>query len=176
MIIAREFTDVVDYEKGMERIDPTLMKNVLELSSRYDYGKYTERDVKSALSEDYPDSEDFGALLSPAAEPFLEEMAVRAREETRKHFGNSVIIFTPLYASNYCTNRCVYCGFSGDNKINRAKLTGKEIDEEMEAIASTGMQEILLLTGESRQHSDPGYIEDLVERATEHFSDRKSVV
>lgn len=166
----RDFTDVVDYGEGMEYIDPTLMKDVLEFSSKYDYNRYTERDVKSALSADYPDSEDFGALLSPAAEPFLEEMAVRAREETRKHFGNSVIIFTPLYASNYCSNQCVYCGFSSKNVIHRAKLTGDEIDREMEAIASTGMQEILLLTGESRHHSGPDYIEDLVRRATKHFS------
>lgn len=166
----REFTDVVDYEEGMERIDPTLMKNVLERSSEFNYNDYTERDVEAALSNDNLNSEDFGALLSPAAVPFLEEMAHRAREETRKHFGNSVIIFTPLYASNYCTNQCVYCGFSDINKIHRAKLTGDEIDREMEAIASTGMQEILLLTGESRLHSGPNYIKDLVKRATKHFS------
>ncbi|MGI6472374.1 MAG: 2-iminoacetate synthase ThiH [Candidatus Methanomethylophilaceae archaeon] len=170
MIITRDFTDAVDYEEGMEYIDPTLMESVLELSSRYRPENYTKRDVKSALSENYPDSEDFGALLSPAAEPFIEDIAVRAREETRKHFGNSVIIFTPLYASNYCTNQCIYCGFSNRHDIHRAKLTGDEIDREMEAIASTGMQEILLLTGESRHHSGPDYIEDLVKRATNHFS------
>ncbi len=166
----REFTDATDYEEDMEHIDSTILKDVLKRSSEYNPDVYTNRDVKSALSKDSLDSEDFGALLSPAAVPFLEEMAHRAREETRKHFGNSVIIFTPLYASNYCTNQCVYCGFGSRNKIQRAKLTGDEIDKEMEAIASTGMQEILLLTGESRIHSGPEYIEDLVKRATEHFS------
>lgn len=170
MTITRDFTDVVDYEDGMEYIDPTLMKNVLEISSHYNPDKYTERDVKAALSEDYPGIEDFGALLSPAAEPFLEDIAVRAREETRKHFGNSVILFTPLYASNYCSNQCVYCGFSSKQKIHRAKLSDEELDKEMEAIASTGMQEILLLTGESRLHSEPDYIENLVKKATEYFS------
>lgn len=166
----RGFTDVTDYDESMEYIDSSVMKEVLERSSEYNPDVYTERDVKTALSKDNLDSEDFGALLSPVAVPFLEDIAQRAREETRKHFGNSVIIFTPLYASNYCTNQCVYCGFSDKNIIHRAKLTDDEIDEEMEAIASTGMQEILLLTGESRIHSGPDYIEDLVKRATKHFS------
>ncbi|MGE0015185.1 MAG: 2-iminoacetate synthase ThiH [Candidatus Methanomethylophilaceae archaeon] len=166
----RDYTDADDYEEGMEHIDPDLMTRVLERTSEYRPDDYSESDVLGALSSDSVGPEDFAALLSPAAEPLLENMARRAREETMKHFGNSVSIFTPLYASNYCSNRCVYCGFNSANDIKRAKLVGGEIDREMEAIACTGLREILLLTGESRVHSNPDYIADLVARASRHFS------
>ena len=166
----KDFTDAEDYEEGMEYIDPALMKSVLERASKYDQNSYNNRDVLAALGSESLNESDFGALLSLAAEPYIEQIAKRAREETIKHFGNSVNIFTPLYASNYCSNKCIYCGFNNTNKIHRAKLVGDEIDREMKAIASTGLQEILLLTGESRKHSNPDYIEDLVKRASKYFS------
>lgn len=143
----RDFTDAEDYEEDMEYIDPGLMKGVLERFTKYDQDSYSNDDVLSAIKSDNLSEKDFGALLSPAAEPFLEQIAERAREETMKHFGNTVSIFTPLYASNYCSNECVYCGFNRTNKIHRAKLIGDEIDIEMKAIASTGLQEILYSQG-----------------------------
>ena len=73
--------------------------------------------------------------LSPAALPLLEDIAQAARVETRKHFGNSVYMFTPIYIANYCENYCIYCGFNCHNKINRAQLNEEEIDKEMAAIA-----------------------------------------
>ena len=81
-------------------------------------------------------------------------MAQLAQQETRKHFGNSVYMFTPIYISNYCENYCIYCGFNCRNKIQRAKLTYEEIEKEMEAIAATGLEEILILVGESRKQSN----------------------
>ena len=100
----------------------------------------------------------------------LEEIAVKAREETRKHFGNSVCMFTPIYTSNYCQNNCVYCGFNIHNKIRRACLTPDEVGIEMAAIAESGLKEILILTGESRTRSDVDYIGMCVEKASEYFS------
>ena len=82
------------------------------------------------------------------------KIAQAAQKETRKHFGNSVYMFTPIYIANYCENYCIYCGFNCHNKIRRAKLNAEEIDKEMAAIAKTGLQEILILTGESRKYSD----------------------
>ena len=79
--------------------------------------------------------EDFKALLSPAAEPFLEQMAQKASIETSKHFGNTVYMFTPLYIANYCENYCVYCGFNCYNHIQRMKLTMEQIEHEMKIIA-----------------------------------------
>ena len=113
--------------------------------------------------------EDFAALLSPAAAPFLEQMAQRAQAETRKHFGNSVQMFTPLYIANYCENYCIYCGFNCHNKIRRAKLDMDEIEQELKAIAATGLQEILMLTGESRSMSPVSYIGEAVKLARKYF-------
>lgn len=92
----------------------------------------------------------FKALLSPAAAPYLEQMARKAENETKKHFGNTVYIFTPIYIANYCQNYCIYCGFNCYNNIHRKKLSFEEIEHEMKVIADTGMEEILILTGESR--------------------------
>ena len=115
-------TDHMEYMEGMERIDSDIMEKVLNEMNDYDYSGYTAADVRAALSHDNCTVEDFKALLSPAAEPFLEKMAERARLETQKHFGNTVYLFTPLYIANYCENYCVYCGFNCYNDIRRMKL------------------------------------------------------
>ena len=96
-------------------------------------------------------------------------MAQRAQQETRKHFGNSIYMFTPLYIANYCENYCIYCGFNCHNKIRRAKLNFEQIEQEMQAIAATGLEEILLLTGESRKMSDVEYIGEACKIAKKYF-------
>ena len=167
--MTRMWTDAEDYHPGMEAIDSDIMDTVLSEVKGFDPSSYTESDVRRALSGD-PGIEGFAALLSPAAGDMLEEIAVRAREETRKHFGNSVCMFTPIYTSNYCQNNCVYCGFNIHNKIRRACLTPDEVDIEMAAITESGLKEILILTGESRTRSDVDYIGMCVEKASEYFS------
>ena len=163
--------DHMKYLPGMEVLEEsTVMDEVITRMNAYDYEKYTAKDVMRALNKDVLDPEDFGALLSPAAFPFLEQMAHRAQLETRKHFGNSVNMFTPIYIANYCENYCIYCGFNCHNKIRRARLNEEEIDHEMAAIAETGLQEILILTGESPSMSDVKYIGEACK------IDRKSVV
>lgn len=154
---------------GMEQIDSDMLDSVISAMNTYDYTKYTDRDVRAALGKDSLSPEDFAALLSPAAEPFLEEMAQRAKVETRKHFGNSIALFTPLYIANYCENYCIYCGFNCHNKIRRAKLTIEEVEKEMQAIAETGLQEVLILTGESRKMSDVDYIAAACASAKKYF-------
>ena len=161
--------DPMEYAPEMEQIDSTIYDEVLRRREEYDYNRYTAADVRRALDADHRTPEDFAALLSPAAAPFLEEMAQKAQLETRKHFGNSVYLFTPLYISNYCENYCVYCGFNCHNKIRRAKLDMEGICKEMEAIAQTGLEEILILTGESRKMSDVDYIADACRIAREYF-------
>ena len=93
------------------------------------------RMYRRAIYKDNRTPEDFAALLSPAALPFLEEIAQMAQKETRKHFGNSIMMFTPLYIANYCENYCIYCGFNCHNKIRRAKLDAEGIEREMVEIA-----------------------------------------
>ena len=162
--------DPMKYLDGMEAIDSDVMDKVLAAVENYDYTRYTAADVRNALNKDTLSPEDFAALLSPAAFPFLEEMAHKAQHETRKHFGNSVCMFTPLYIANYCENECVYCGFNCKNKIHRARLTYEEIDQELSAIAKTGLKEILILTGESRHMSDVEYIGEALKLARKYFS------
>ncbi len=162
--------DHMKYLPDMEVLeDSDIGEQVVSRMKAYDYNKYTADDVKRALEAEYLSTEDFGALLSPAAEPFLEQMARRATIETGKHFGSSVCLFTPLYIANYCENYCIYCGFNCHNKIRRAKLDYDGIRREMEAIAKTGMEEILILTGESRKMSDVEYIGKACEIAHEYF-------
>ena len=161
--------DHMTYLPGMEDPHSDIMDKVIDAMNHYDYEKYTEADVRRALAHDNRTPEDFAALLSPAALPLLEEIAQEARRETRKHFGNSVYMFTPLYIANYCENYCIYCGFNCHNKINRAMLNPEQIEKEMKAIAETGLQEILILTGESRAKSDVKYIGEACKIARKYF-------
>ncbi|WP_415931419.1 2-iminoacetate synthase ThiH [Zhenpiania hominis] len=160
----------MEYWPEMEVLEEsTVMDQVLEAMEAYDYNAYTAQDVIRALNKENRGPEEFKALLSPAAEPFLEEMARLATLETRKHFGNSVYLFTPLYISNYCENYCIYCGFNCHNKIRRARLDEAQIEKELKAIAATGLEEILILTGESRAKSDVAYIGEACKLARKYF-------
>ena len=161
--------DPMEYLPGMEKIESEICEKVISQMKAYDASKYTPRDVRMALEHETCTVEDFKALLSPAAEPFLEQMAQRARMETSKHFGNTVYLFTPLYIANYCENYCVYCGFNCYNDIHRMKLTPEQIEHEMQVIASSGMEEILILTGESRVQSDIKYIGEACKLARKYF-------
>lgn len=159
----------MEYLPGMEVLDSDLKDRVLAEMGSYDYTRYTAADVKAALEHTTCSLEDFKALLSPAAVPFLEEMARKAHGETQRHFGNTVYLFTPLYIANYCENYCVYCGFNCYNHIQRMKLTMEQIQHEMEIIAQSGMEEILILTGESRAQSDVAYIGEACKLARKYF-------
>lgn len=161
--------DHMTYLEGMEVLDSDIDKRVIEAAKAYDSDKYTAKDVRRALLHTNKTPEDFGALLSPAAMPFLEEIAQQAQQETRKHFGNSIYMFTPIYIANYCENYCIYCGFNCHNKIRRAKLNAEEIEKEMQEIAKTGLQEILILTGESPKMSDIHYIGEACKIARKYF-------
>ena len=161
--------DHMKYMSGMEVIESDILDEVISKMNFYNSNKYTANDVRASLQKETISVEDFGALLSPAALPLLEDIAKRAKLETRRHFGNSIQMFTPLYIANYCENYCIYCGFNCHNKINRAKLTSEEIEKEMETIAKTGLQEILLLTGESRSMSDVSYIGEACKLARKYF-------
>ena len=147
--------DHMKYMPGMEDIGSEILDQVVDAMHAYDYDKYTAADVKQAIAHSSRTPEDFAALLSPAALPFIEEIAQAAQIETRKHFGNSVYMFTPIYIANYCENYCIYCGFNCHNK--------------MQAIAETGLQEILILTGESRNKSTVEYIGNACKIARKYF-------
>lgn len=115
------------------------------------------------------EARDFMALLSPAASPYLEDMARLAREVTLRQFGRAVQLFTPLYLANYCTNQCVYCGFNTKNHIHRSMLTMEEVEAEGKAIAATGLRNILLLTGDAPKLTGPDYIAEAARRLRPYF-------
>lgn len=162
-------TSHMKYLDGMEVLDSEIDKLVIQAAGEYDAERYTASDVERAIYSTNRGPEDFAALLSPAAIPFLEEIAGAAQAETRKHFGNSIYMFTPVYIANYCDNYCIYCGFNCHNKIRRAKLNTEEIEKEMQQIAATGLQEVLILTGESPSMSDIHYIGEACKIARKYF-------
>lgn len=166
---ARRLPDHMAYQEGMEVLQSAMLEQVCQQRREYDYQKYTAADVQRALAHDQRTPEDFAALLSPAALPLLEAIAQKAQAERRRYFGNSVHFFTPLYLANYCENYCIYCGFNSHNAICRARLDERQMEKEMAAVAATGMQEILLLTGESRKMSDPQYIGRACQLARKYF-------
>ncbi|OEU67330.1 MAG: thiamine biosynthesis protein ThiH [Desulfovibrio sp. S3730MH75] len=129
----------------------------------------TEADVRRAISATTASPEDFLALLSPAAIPFLEEMAQKASQLTLQNFGKTIQLFTPLYLSNYCTNRCIYCGFNTTNDIPRTQLEPSQLEEEAQAIAATGLKHLLILTGDARKKSSPEYLESCMKVLSKYF-------
>ena len=161
--------DYMEYQEGMEILESSMLAQVEGLRADFQPENFTEADVRRALSNSKRSLADFGALLSPAALPLLEEIALTAQKERRKYFGNNVYFFTPLYLANYCENYCVYCGFNCHNKIQRGRLNKEQMELEMQAISATGMQEVLLLTGESRKMSDVEYIGEACKLARKYF-------
>lgn len=157
------------YRPHMDQIESPILETVLQEREQYMYDHYTADDVRRVLQEDTIDVEGLKILLSPAAEPFLEDLAEKAKAVRTRYFGNSVYLFTPLYISNYCDNLCVYCGFNCKNQIHRAKLDEEGIEEELKNIAKTGLQDILILTGESERHSPISYIGRACELAKKYF-------
>ena len=129
----------------------------------------TEQDVLRALGKDKLDVEDFTALISPAAEPYLLEMVAKSERLTLQRFGNTLSLFAPLYLSNTCANECTYCGFSMSNAIKRLTLNEIQVGKEVAAIKSKGFDHILLVTGETNKVSMP-YFERMIPLIKPHFS------
>ncbi|RQD68358.1 2-iminoacetate synthase ThiH [Campylobacter hepaticus] len=161
--------DYMQHLPHMQEIKSEVLSKVLNQIQDYDETKYTYKEVKEALNATYLSIENLKALLSSAAEKFIEELAFKSAKTKEKYFGNSISLFTPLYLSNYCNSKCVYCGFQKGNKIARAKLDELEIHEEMEVIAKSGLEEILMLTGEGREFASVEYIARACKIAREYF-------
>lgn len=134
----------------------------------------TEADVVRALQKEHCSVDDFMALISPAAEPFLEQMARLSRRYTEERFGRTVSLFIPLYLTNSCTNSCVYCGFHIANRMKRTILTPEEMVREYEAIKSLGpFENLLLVTGENPAKAGVPYLAKALDLAKPYFSNLK---
>jgi len=140
-----------------------------EETSRSIYAK-TAEDVEAALQKEARTLEDFKALISPAAAPYLEQMAQLSRQLTLKRFGKVMQMYVPLYLSNECNNICTYCGFSFDNKVRRKTLSPMEIMQEVSVIKDMGYDHVLLVTGEANQSVHTDYFKKVLELIGPHFS------
>lgn len=130
----------------------------------------TKFDVENALLKPKRNLEDFKALISPAAAPYLEQMAQMSHQLTQKRFGKTIQMYIPMYLSNECQNICTYCGFSFTNKIPRKTLSDAEILKEVEFIKAKGYDHILLVTGEANQTVGVNYLEKAIKLIRPYFS------
>lgn len=131
----------------------------------------TARDVETALRREKRTIDDFMALVSPAARPYLEQMALLSRKYTQQRFGKTIQFYVPLYLTNSCINHCVYCGFNHSNDIRRIILTDEQIVQEVKAIKEIGdFQHILLVTGENPRDAGADYIENAIRLVKPYFS------
>ena len=147
---------------------------VVEQYKDFDFARFfdqvTDSAVARSLAKEKPGPMDFLTLLSPKAAGFLEPMAHKAHQLTVQYFGRTIQMFIPLYISNHCNNGCAYCGFNHKNPILRRKLTLDEIETEARAIAATGMQHILFLTGEAHHITPMDYLLEAARLLKRHFA------
>lgn len=129
----------------------------------------TGKEIGKILKKEELTPEDYLSLLSPVAENYLEEMAARAHQKNLQHFGKTILLYTPLYISNYCVNECVYCGYNKNSGIPRKKLSLEEIDQEARIISEKGIQHILLLSGESPGDTSMEYLEEVIGVLKKYF-------
>ena len=130
----------------------------------------TENQIKNILQKQSISEMEFLSLLSSKAEPLLEDMARRAHKLTVCQFGRTIVLYTPMYLSNYCTNQCLYCGFNAKNKIPRKQLSLKEVEKEAQEIARTGLKHILVLTGDAKKIATIEYLIECIEILKRYFT------
>jgi 2-iminoacetate synthase len=160
---------LLEQSPAVERQFSHFVENTAWQEMTQSHQEKTEQDVLRALSKDKLDVDDFAALISPAAEPYLLEMVAKSERLTLQRFGNTLSLFAPLYLSNTCANECTYCGFSMSNAIKRLTLNETQVGKEVAAIKSKGFDHILLVTGETNKVSMP-YFERMIPLIKPHFS------
>lgn len=152
----------MSFKNTFEQYDwDTLEKEIYSVSAA---------EVAQVLQKDKIDLQDFKTLISPAAKPFIEQMAQRSNRLTKKRFGNTIQMYIPMYLSNECQNICTYCGFSMTNKIPRKTLSDAEILKEVAHIKNLGYDHILLVTGEANRTVGVSYIKHAIELIRDNFS------
>jgi 2-iminoacetate synthase len=153
------------------------MKTFKSIFQNYDWDtikhkiyQTTAKEVENAIAKTHRNLDDFIALISPAAQVYLEQMAQQSHKLTKKRFGKTIQMYTPLYLSNECQNICTYCGFSLDNKIKRKTLTPIEIKLEVEALKKAGFDHVLLVTGEANYTVNINYFLQSIDQIKKYFS------
>ena len=147
--------------------------NIIEEFENFDFTGYFDKvsdlDILNSINRNKKDYTDLLNLLSPKAEKFLENMASLVNDITTRNFGKTILLYTPMYISNICVNKCAYCTYNIENDIVRKKLTVEQIDEEGKRINAEGFRNILVLTGESEKHTNADYVVESVKILRKHF-------
>ncbi|MBT0810126.1 2-iminoacetate synthase ThiH [Litoribacter ruber] len=161
----------------MNNQDRIVQKSFVEVFENHSWDEISERinskqeaDVIRAINSPKRNLEDFMALISPAAEPFLEEMAQVSHQLTKERFGKTIQMYAPMYVSNECQNICTYCGFSFNNRVPRKTLSDSELLEEVEAIKALGFQHVLLVSGEANYTVNINYFSNAVKLIRDKFA------
>ena len=135
---------------------------------------FTRKDVEFALHKVRNNTTlklaDFQALISPAAEPYLIELAQLAQQLTRQRFGRTQQLFAPLYLSNLCANECSYCGFSMSQKVKRRVLNAAEVEQECQALQRMGIDQVLVVTGEHERKVGMPYFRQMLPMIRRYFN------
>lgn len=126
--------------------------------------------VLAALGAETIGVDGLAALLSPAAEDYLPQLAARSQRITEQRFGRVIQIYAPLYLSNYCTNQCLYCGFSAENRIRRRVLRMDEVEGEAALLRQRGVNHLLLVSGEAPKMMGVGYLQQVAQRLKDRFA------
>ena len=153
----------------MDIINSHIKTEVLDNYEKIKNKNVSDSDILRSLEKDRLGEEDFYNLLSDKVLNHLEKMGELAKDKRVRYFGNNVCLFSPIYIANYCENSCRYCGFRAKSDIKRAKLNLEEIEEEMKALSETGIEDVLILTGESERFSSVDYIADACRLASKYF-------
>ncbi len=153
----------------MDIIDSDIKEKIDSIYEDIKSRKVSEDDIKASLDKENLSYQDFYNLLNDKEGKFLEAMGDKAYGHRMRYFGYNVTLFSPIYIANYCENSCKYCGFRAQSDIKRARLDFEEIEAEMAALAATGIEDVLILTGESPKFSSIEYIAKTCEIAKKYF-------
>lgn len=160
-VFGHGFADIIDNYNWEENLE--LVRNATDTDVRRVLAK-ASRNVKQLTPEE------FAVLISPAADPYLEQMAQLSHKYTRERFGNVISMYIPMYVSNACTNKCVYCGFNHDNKFERTTLTMEQVEAECKAIKALGpFQNLLIVSGEYPSKCGINYLEKVLQVCRPYF-------
>lgn len=160
-VFGHGFADIIDNYNWDETLE--LVRNATDADVRSVLAK-ASRNVKQLTPEE------FAVLISPAADPYLEQMAQLSHKYTRERFGNVISMYIPMYVSNACTNKCVYCGFNHDNKFERTTLTMEQVEAECKAIKALGpFQNLLIVSGEYPSKCGINYLENVLQVCRPYF-------
>ena len=160
---------VEEYFPGMDIIDSDIKEKIDSIYEDIKSRKVSEDDIRASLDKEKLSYQDFYNLLNDTEGKFLEAMGDKAYGHRMRYFGNNVTLFSPIYIANYCENSCKYCGFRAQSDIKRARLDFEEIEAEMAALAATGIEDVLILTGESPKFSSIEYIAKTCKIAKKYF-------